>query len=112
MLNILSKFRNVCSHNERLIYYRTRNDIPDMPLHTKLGIQKKGKQYIYGKRDFFAVVVALRYLLSGTDFKAFKRSLVRTINKYLKNTTAISETDLNVMLGFPPNWKSITHYNK
>jgi len=50
-LQVLTKFRNVCAHNERLFSYKTKNDIPDTNLHLKLRIPKKGTQYIYGKND-------------------------------------------------------------
>jgi abortive infection bacteriophage resistance protein len=111
-LSVLTKFRNCCSHNERLIGYTTRKDISDMPLHKKLGINKTGSQYQFGKHDLLAVVIAFRYLLPNEDFKAFKSNLVRTVNKYLKSTTAMSEDAMNAMLGFPANWRSITRYKK
>lgn len=37
-LKVITKFRNVCAHNERLFSYQTRNDIPDTALHKKLSI--------------------------------------------------------------------------
>lgn len=32
-LNVITKFRNVCAHNERLFSYQTYSDIPDTTLH-------------------------------------------------------------------------------
>lgn len=107
-LKVLTKFRNVCAHNERLYSYRTKDDIPDTALHSKLEIPKKGTQYIYGKRDLFCVVIALRYLLDANDFKAFKNRLVRIINSYTANTVHIKESELLNHMGFPQNWKKIT----
>jgi abortive infection bacteriophage resistance protein len=112
MLNVLAEYKSVCDHNERLVFYQTRNAIPDLPLHEKLRLSKKGGQYLCGKRDFFAVVIALRYLLSNDDFKAFKGGLVRIINKHLRQTATIVGLDLNVILGLPGNWVSITRYKK
>lgn len=43
-LSVITKFRNVCAHGERLFSYQTRNDIPDTDLHVKLGIPKKAKR--------------------------------------------------------------------
>lgn len=71
-LKVITKFRNVCAHNERLFSYQTKNDIPDTVLHRKLSIPKRGTQYLYGKRDLFALVIAFRYLLPSEDFKKFK----------------------------------------
>ena len=74
-LKVITKFRNVCAHNERFFSYQTKNDIPDTVLHKKLSISKKGTQYQQGKHDVFALVIAFRYLLSNEDFKKFKTSL-------------------------------------
>ena len=64
LLEVLTDFRNVCAHNERLFTHRcAKHDIPDLPLHQKLSIPKNGQEYIYGKRDYFSVVLAFRYLL-------------------------------------------------
>ena len=62
-LKVLTLYRNVCAHNERLFSYHTYIDIPDTLLHKKLGISKNGSKYIYGKNDLFSVVIAFRYLL-------------------------------------------------
>lgn len=111
-LRVITKFRNVCAHNERLFFYQTKNAIPDTPLHKKLAIVKKGTQYLYGKRDLFALVIAFRYLLPNNDFKKFKQSLSRILAHYFESTTALSEETLYDLMGFPPNWKKISTYRK
>lgn len=55
-LSVLTKFRNVCAHGERLFTYRTIDNISDLPLHRKMSIPMSGIQYQYGKNDLFAVV--------------------------------------------------------
>lgn len=111
-LSVITKFRNVCAHNERLYSYQTRNDIPNTPIHQKLGIPQNGTQYICGKHDLFAVVIAFRYLLPDADFKKFKVSLSRILKHYLESSGAMSEADLYRYMGFPSNWKKITSYHK
>lgn len=107
ILKVLTKFRNVCAHGERLFSHVTTDDIPDLKLHAKLGIPKKGVQYIYGKRDLFAVVIAFRYLLPD-EFKEFKADLTRLIDKFGRDCSSLSISDLLQYMGFPPNWKDIT----
>jgi len=111
-LNVMTKFRNVCAHGERLYSYQTRNDIPDTALHHKLGIPKSGTQYSMGKHDLFAIVIAFRYLLSNDDFIQFKASLTNIIRHYLKSPGALEETVLYKYMGFPANWNKITAYKK
>jgi abortive infection bacteriophage resistance protein len=110
-LRVLTKFRNVCAHNERLFSYRLRKeDIPDTSIHRKLQIAKKGNQYLFGKRDLFCVVISLRYLLRNDDFILFKAKLGRIISSFLANTNHVSDGELLVKMGFPENWKKITAY--
>lgn len=111
-LRVMTKYRNVCAHGERLYCYRTKDDIPDTLIHAKLAIKKKKTQYMSGKRDLFAVVIAFRYLLGKEDFKRFKRSLVGLVSWYLQTDGAIAREKLYDYMGFPDNWKSITRYKK
>lgn len=110
-LSVLTKFRNVCAHGERLFTYRTIDNISDLPLHQKLSIPKRGIQYLYGKNDLFAVVIAFRYLLPKEDFIDFKRKLTAEITKATKNLVHITETELLEHMGFPDNWKNISRYS-
>ena len=107
-LKILTLFRNVCAHNERLYSFRIQIDFPDTPLHRKLGIPKKGNQYLLGKRDLFGLVIAFRYLLPKQSFLEFKGALIRILKQYQKNSSQISEPVLLSLMGFPVNWKDIT----
>ena len=111
-LGVITKFRNVCAHNERLYSYQTRNDIPNTGIHQKLGLPQNGTQYACGKHDLFAVVISFKYLLPKQDFKKFKTSLSKIIRHYLATSSAISETDLYRYMGFPNNWQKISIYTK
>ena len=111
-LSVITKFRNVCAHNERLFSYQTRNDIPDTLLHSKLAIAKRGTQFVCGKHDLFSLVIAFRYLLPNDDFKKFKASLCRILRHYLSATNSLPENTLYGYMGFPANWTTITRYQK
>lgn len=111
-LSILTHFRNVCAHGERLYTYRTKKAIPNMPLHEKLKIGKSGQEYANGKHDLFAAVIAMRYLLPGKWFLEFKKELIKVINGYLRKSTYFTEEQLWGFMGFPNNWKSITRFRK
>lgn len=111
-LKVLTKFRNVCAHGERLFSFQTKDDIPDTPLHQKLDIPKKGNFYICGKHDMFALVISLRYLLPSGDFLRFKAQLITTINRFLSSSSALPEQALYRYMGFPENWKKISRYKK
>ena len=109
-LSVLTKFRTVCAHGERLFTYRTIDNISNLPLHQKLQIPRQGIQYLYGKNDLFAVVIAFHYLLPRKDFLEFKKKLTFEILKVNKRLVHITENELMEHMGFPENWKDITRY--
>ena len=111
-ITILARSRNVCAHNERLFSFRIHETIPDTLLHQKLQIPQKNGNYIYGKQDLFAVVIALRYLINSDDFKLFKSTLRKLINKVLKECPHLPREQLLQQMGFPTNWDKITRYKK
>ena len=111
-LRVLTNFRNVCAHNERLFSYRDRYDIPDTALHEKLGIPKNGRQYIYGKKDLFAVIISFRYLLMPEDFSAFKRRLSSLITNTVRKSDSLDGPTLLKAMGMPENWKRISLYKR
>lgn len=119
MLQIASTCRNVCAHGERLFTFSSnKQSISIMALHKKLNIplNPAGNECVYGQKDLFAVVISLRYLLSDSDFRAFKKDLSRVIDKYEKQISKpfshISKAQIMTEMGFPSNWKNITKYRK
>lgn len=111
-LKVLTLYRNVCAHNDRLFSYHIYIDIPDTLIHKKLNIPKKGSTYIYGKNDLFCVVIAFRYLLPQNDFLVFKKQLVHIFNHYEKKNSNLKLNKLCEYMGFPSNWKHITKFRK
>lgn len=109
-LERLCLIRNTCAHNERLYCFHFDKDFPDTKLHERLRIHKKGEQYIYGKNDLFAAVIALRYLLPKENFIIFKKELTQCIEKYLSKSNRMNRNKLYKYMGFPKNWTDITKY--
>lgn len=112
LIRILASCRNVCAHNERLYSFHVNEAIPDMVLHSKLKLPQKNGQYTIGKKDLFAVVIALSYLIDNQEFKQFKAELKRLIHSVLKDCPDISQKLLFSKMGFPENWEKIMRYKK
>lgn len=109
-ITLVSRCRNVCAHGERLYSFKIKEAIPDLNIHEKMNIRKKHGQYICGKSDLFAVVIALWCLLDREEFKIFKRKLVILMAHVLKECPHISQERLLNAMGFPENWDKITRY--
>lgn len=103
-LSVLTKYRNVCAHGERLFTYKTVDAIADTPIHQELAIEKSGNQYKYGKQDLFAVVIAFYYLLPEKDFSCFSQNLLKIIQTVSGQLIHVEERDLLEKMGFPQNW--------
>ncbi len=111
-INIIGKCRNVCAHGKRLFSFRINETIPDTLLHQKLEINQSKNHYAYGKQDLFAVVIALRYLISNDEFKQFMTDLSKLIKNVLRHCPHLTEKQLLDNMGFPANWNKITRYRK
>lgn len=111
-ITVLARCRNVCAHGERLFSFRIHETIPNTLLHKKLQIIQKNGSYLCGKQDLFAVVIALRYLISNENFKTFKSCLRKLISKVLKQCPHLTRERLLKEMGFPENWEKIIRYKK
>ena len=110
-IDCMTYFRNVCAHNERLFTFQlNQRTFPDTPLHQKLAIPKKGNEYAVGKKDYFGLVISLRYILPRDEFLIYKRQLKRIINSYARKNSRLSQTELLEMMGMPENWEKLTSY--
>lgn len=110
-LNDITLFRNVCAHNERLFSFRLiKVEFPDTPIHNKMNLPKKGNQYLVGKKDYFGLVIALRYMLLPQEFRTFKKELKKLITSYCRNSQRLSKQNLLRQMGMPANWEIITRY--
>lgn len=107
-LKVLTVFRNICAHNERLFSFETRFEIPDTSLHRNMNIPKTGNQYCYGKHDIFALFMAFRYLLNPEDFKVLKKELSCLFDTFCSATSVTQKYRLLQAMHFPTNWTTIT----
>ncbi|MDO5406732.1 MAG: Abi family protein [Eubacteriales bacterium] len=106
MLAVMTKFRNVCAHNDRLFDFRTKDAIYDMDIHQRMKITKEHGRYLYGKNDLFAQMLILKLLLSEEDFKDFYKELSNCFRKNPVNQ------NIYVQMGFPDNWRRIAGIKK
>lgn len=109
-LKVLTHFRNICAHNERLFSFHSRYEIPDTTLHHKMKIPKNGNQYICGKHDLYSVIIGFRYLLNKDDFLSFKKEFSKLINTFEKKTNTSKKETLLKSMGLPLNWHNISRY--
>ncbi len=107
-LDLLTRFRNVCAHNERLFDYKYyKRGIVDTDIHAKLQIGKRNGQYKKGKSDFFAALIALKYLLSESSFNMLIDDIDESMERLFNSTHQLQPEQLYKYMGLPSNWREI-----
>lgn len=100
--NIL-EVRNIVAHNNRLLEYKCRRNIPFLPsLHTAYNIQNNAP-----RQDVYNVFLSLQCLLTKNQYAIMHNSIrvrVKTLNRCL---TTIPCGDILESLGFPRDWYNI-----
>ena len=99
MLNVISKFRNVCAHGERLYNFKTKSSIKKLPIHDKI----KG-YYNISKNDLFSICISFKYLLSENNFIRFLKSLKDILSVCFNAIGNYYKNEILKSMGFPENW--------
>lgn len=110
MLDMLTRVRNVCAHNERLYDFSVprRRTIHDMPVHAAIGISKDhAGVYKKGKTDLFAALVCLKYLLNAEELQRTVSDISAALEALSAGTKVIPPNKILAEMGFPSNWADI-----
>lgn len=107
MLKVLTYFRNVCAHGERLYNYKIQGSIPDMKIHQDLEIAFSGNAYKQGKSDVFAVMICFRYLLSPMRLLIFENTLFNIMSTLEEGIPPRVYNQVEKEMGLPYNWRRL-----
>lgn len=106
-LTLLSNYRNLCAHEDILYDHKTQRSIPDNQYHQMLDIIKVNDEYIYGKNDFFAIIIILRQMLSDREFRDLINEIGYEMDVLDGKINSVPTTDILNQIGFPDNWRDI-----
>lgn len=102
----ISSIRNFCAHGNRLYCFRTKHPLSNTDYHNELSIPTNASgEFIYGKRDLFACVIALKQLLSHNDYKRMTKEIFRAIGTLEKKLSVLTRDEILNEMGFPKNWR-------
>ena len=109
-LSYISVVRNFCAHGNRLYCFRTKKPLSNTSYHQQLGIvQNENGEYLKGKRDLFACLIALKSLLSNNDFKRMSKEIYRAIGTLDKKLHILPRSEVLGEMGFPQNWRDLNN---
>ena len=106
-LYLLSNYRNLCAHEDILYDHTTQRSIPDNRFHQFLNIPKVEDEYIYGKNDFFAVLIILRQMLSDGEFHDLINEIGYEIDILNGKIKSVDTKSILNKIGFPDNWREL-----
>ena len=106
-LVILSNYRNLCAHEDIVFEHRTERIIPDTKYHEYMNIPKMDGDYIYGKRDLFAVIIIFKILLNKKDFRLMMKEIEYEIERLDGRVDTISINKILDRMGFPVDYINI-----
>lgn len=111
-LKLMSIFRNICAHDERL--YNTKLgklEIISGSIHTRLSIQRANNgKYNCGTNDVFALLICLKEFLPKRqkgEFAETIRQIDKEIDKLTSKIHTVNINDILIVMGFPVNWKNL-----
>ena len=106
-LYLLSNYRNLCAHEDILYDHTTQRSIPDNRFHQFLNIPKVEDEYIYGKNDFFAVLIILRQMLGDDEFHDLINEIGYEIDILDGKINSVDTKSILNKIGFPDNWREL-----
>ncbi len=111
-LRVISMYRNICAHDERLYNVRLeQQEMKSVNTHEKLKIAKDAEgKYIYGTNDLFSLMICLKELLPQTkrgEFSSMVDRIDREITELSKKLSSVKKEDILHAMGFPRNWREI-----
>ena len=103
----LDDFRNACAHGNRMYTSNKRSGhqkfIPDTVEHEKMGIPRNQEgNYISGKTDVLAKLIALKYFSKSPDFRTLKRRFQAGHKKLEKIIPASILMNIDAEMGISP----------
>jgi abortive infection bacteriophage resistance protein len=101
ILDMMTKFRNVCAHGERLYNYKTHNSVRRLPIHSQFSECNRGKN------DLFNLILSLKYLIDKENFQSLLTSISGMIDMLFKEIGKEFGNLIVKEMGFPVNWKDL-----
>ncbi len=106
-LAVTANYRNLCAHEDILFDHKTQREIPNTIYHEKLNIPKVSDEFVYGKNDFFSVIIIMKHMLTEEEFRLLLYEIGYEIDLLDGKVSSIPLSKILHRLGFVDNWRDI-----
>ncbi|MGN0539128.1 MAG: Abi family protein [Candidatus Fimenecus sp.] len=104
MLDVLSRYRNVCAHNERLYDFKyNKSRLKTTSIHKFFNLYTNNPS----SSNLFDVVIFLKYLLNEYEYSKLIQDIESSLLELSKKTNQIQKSQILKLMGFPKNWNDI-----
>ena len=104
ILDILTRYRNVCAHNERLFDFKYQQSrLKTTMIHKYFNLYTNNP----AASNLFDVIIFLKYLLNEYEFSSLVEDIDFILQKLSRETNQIQKSQILKLMGFPQNWKDI-----
>ncbi len=104
ILDILTRYRNVCAHNERLFDFKYQQSrLKTTMIHKYFNLYTNNPS----ASNLFDVIIFLKYLLNEYEFSSLVEDIDFILQKLSRETNQIQKSQILKLMGFPQNWKDI-----
>ncbi len=77
----------------------------DLNLHKNMNIKKVNGEYECGKRDLFACMIALKYVMAQKEYVNMLKAIDGLLKDLSNKISVISIDEVLFEMGFPLDWK-------
>ena len=104
MLDVLTRYRNICAHNERLFDFKYKQSrLKTTEIHKQFNLYTDNPT----ASNLFDVIIFLKYLLSEYEFSLLVDEIDSVLQELSRKTNQIQNRQILKLMGFPQNWKII-----
>lgn len=103
----LAIIRNICAHDEKLYDIRLKNTIMQNCIHKQFNLVLQNGQYANGYKDLFSIVIILKVLLDGEEFKEFYSIVINEIKKLENEIKSIEFSEILDKMGFVESYEEL-----
>ena len=111
---LIADIRNMCAHDEVLLNYKhSRITLSPLPEHSQLTLKKTdGGEYLQGRKDLLALLIAIRYLINKTLYNHLIRHIARiTDNVYEEIKELVSKEAFLEYIGLCNDYIKLRRYD-
>lgn len=103
LIAMIADVRNMCAHDEIVFNFVHRSiDIGEFPEHKQFQLKRtKYGNLIQGRKDLFALLLCMKYLMNRTDYNRMIQSLEGLINKTASKSKVFSKEELIEYMNLP-----------